>query len=144
MADLIAQWQAEAPSLIGSIVAVAAMVGFAVALGFRDTARIADEAQLARLVAEAEPEARIVHALIGADGRAALARLADGRVLAAAAMGADISLRIAEPGRARIRRRPGRISIALGDVGFPHLHLRIEGGSEPPAWLLDLARQGAH
>lgn len=127
----------------GSAAVVVLMIGVAAALGFRKAARIEDEAHLARMFAEFEPDARIESALIDANGRAALARLADGRLLAARAMGADISMRFAVSGQTWLRRKPGKLIVALGDVGFPHLHLRLKDNAEPPAWIVQLAsRQG--
>jgi hypothetical protein len=117
--------------LAGSAAVIAFMLGVAALLGFRRGVRLADDAQLAALIADAEPGARLDVAAIGEDGRAALARLSDGRYVAAQVMGDRVSLRIFSAG-ATLRRAPGRLSLRFADLGFPSLHLRLK---QEPAWL---------
>jgi hypothetical protein len=119
----------------GSAVVVALMIGVAAVLGFRQTARI-ELAELERLLAASEPGARIAEAAIGADGRAALARLADGRVLAAKAMGDGVSLRSYPASAVRVTLGDGRVRAAFADLGFPTLDMKLDNA---PRWLADLA-----
>lgn len=122
--------------LAGSLAAVSLMVAFAWVLGFRRAARI-DRAELERLLALAEPGGRIEDAVIASDRRAALARLADGKLLAAKSMGGDVSVRIYPTAALTVRLAPRRISAAFADLGFPTLNVRLE--HDPPPWLAELA-----
>jgi hypothetical protein len=122
----------------GSLGIVAVLSLLAFMMGFRASARIDGRAGLEALVAESEPGARIAEALIDARGRGALARLADGRLLVARAVGDKMSVR-AMPARAvrlRLARRNAVLSFA--DLGYPQLSLRL-GEAAPPAWLAALA-----
>lgn len=119
---------------------VALLVLIAFLMGFRARASI-DPDGLARQLATSEPNARIAETLIGADGRAALARLADGKLLVARVMADGVSLRAAPPGAVSLRLRKGRAVVAFADVGFPPLSLAMQG--EPPAWLKALAEEKA-
>jgi hypothetical protein len=130
----IAQWVTEAPVLAGSAAVVLLMIAVAWALGFRAQARLSEEA-LMRL-AEAEGAA-LQHALITPDGRAALARLSNGKVMLARVMGHDFSARAAPAGAVRVRFAQGRLSAAFADTGFPPLNMQVES---PPAWLAELAQ----
>lgn len=123
------QWIEEAPALVASIVAVLFMVGVAALLGFRRTARL-DEAALQRLAAAEGAE--IEHAVIGADGRAGLARLAGDKLMIARVMGGDVSARIVPAGAAKLQFAAGRLSVRFGDIGYPSLHLALE---QAPPWL---------
>jgi hypothetical protein len=134
--DYLRQWTAEAPALVGSIVAVTLMVGVAAVLGFRKTARL-DETALERLAAG--EGAAVEAAVIAPNGRDALARLSDGRLMVARVMGADVSARVAPAGAVRLRLAPGRLSATFADLGFPPLHMRLQ---DAPAWLAELAGGG--
>ena len=125
--------------LAGSAAVVALMVALAVLLGFRQTARIATEADLAARIAESEPGARLAEAAIDAGGRAALARLSDGRLVGAIVMADGVSLRFVRPEAVRVRLRGARVSARFADVGFPFLNMEL---SDTPAWLSDLATRG--
>lgn len=125
--------------LAGSMAAVSLMVGLAWALGFRRAARI-DRAELERLLALAEPGGRIEDLVIASDGRAALARLAGGKLLAAKVMGEDVSIRLYPAAALTLRLAPRRVSAAFADLGFPTLNVRLE--HDPPPWLAELARRG--
>jgi len=106
-------------------------------LGFRMLVRI-DDAALARL-AEAEG-GRVENAVIAQNGRSALARLADGRIMIARVMGADVSARFASARSIRLGLKQGRLNATFADAGFPPLRMRLDG--EPP-WLGDLSRGDA-
>jgi phosphohistidine swiveling domain-containing protein len=123
---------AEAIELAGSAAVILLMVGVAAILGFRMSARI-DDGELARL-AEAEG-ARVEHAVIAQNGRSALARLADGRLMVARVMGADISARFAPAKSVRLALKRGRLDATFADTGFPPLKMRVD---EEPRWLNDL------
>jgi hypothetical protein len=132
----LADWAAEGPALIGSVIAVTVMVGIAAALGFRKAAKL-DEAALARLAAA--EGASVEGAVIAGNGKDALARLSDGRLLVARVMGNDVSARVAPAGAVRLRVAQGRLSATFADLGFPALNMRIE---DSPAWLEELAGGG--
>jgi len=119
--------------LAASAAVVVFMVAVAYVLGFRDRARIDDAALAGLAAAEA---VGIESVAIAVDGRAALARLTDERLLLARVMGADVSARIAPAGAARLALRKGKVFAAFGDPGFPRLILKLEA---PPRWILDLA-----
>lgn len=142
LASYLAEWRAEVPALIGSVVAVSVMVGFAALLGFRKRATIDSEATLGRYLEGFEPDARIEHALVDTKGRSALARLADGRVLAAVVMGNDVAMRFATSGQTWLKIARGKLMVALGEVGFPQLHLHLQDNQEPPAWITQMAKGG--
>lgn len=123
--------------LAGSAIGVLAMVGAAMALGFRARARLT-EAELGRIAAE---EGRTLQdALIAADARCAVARLTDGAVLVARALGDGVSARIAPPGAVRVTLKQGRLRVTLADIGYPPLELRLQ--QAPPAWAAALAQGG--
>ena len=126
----------EALELAGSAAVILVMIGVAAVLGFRMSARM-DEGELARL-AEAEG-ASVQNAVIARNGRAALARLSDGRIMVARVMGADISARFAFASSARIRFKSGRLIATFADMGFPPLNIRLD---EEPAWLVELSSAG--
>lgn len=132
----IAELRAEAPVLAGSAAVVLLMVAVAYALGFRARTRL-DEPALAR-VAAAEG-GQVEASVIAADGRAALARLADGRLMVARAMGADVSARVTRAEGVRVTLRGDRLSATFADVGFPPLNMRLQ---DTPAWLADLPGAG--
>ncbi|MES1202273.1 MAG: hypothetical protein ABUS57_12585 [Pseudomonadota bacterium] len=122
----------------GSVAVIALMVGMAALLGFRKTTRIADQEALQRLAADAEPDARIAASVIAANGKSALARLADGRVLLARSMGEDVTLRFLKASALRLRLKGDRLTARFGDIGFPALNMRLKDA--PPAWLQELAK----
>jgi hypothetical protein len=123
---------AQAIELAGSAAVILLMIGVAAVLGFRMSARI-DEGELTRL-AEAEG-ARVEHAVIAQNGRAALARLSDGRIMVARVMGADVSARFAPAKSVRLGLKRGRLDATFADTGFPPLKMRVD---EEPPWLNDL------
>ncbi len=115
---------------LASAAAVVFMVFVAWALGFRTRARLADDAALRALVLEAEPHARLVDLARDRDGYGGVARLADGRWIAAAPLGDRFAVRtLAAP---RILAAKGGVRLRFADVGFPALRLRFD---ETPAWL---------
>lgn len=132
----LAEWRAEVPALIGSVIAVTLMVGVAAALGFRKTARL-DEAALDRLAAA--EGASVERAVIAANGRHALARLSGGKLMVARVMGNDVSARVAPAGALRVKWGGGRLSATFADLGFPALNMRLQ---DAPAWLDELAGGG--
>ncbi len=134
--DLIATWVAEAPGLIGSVIAVSVMVGFALLLGLNKQTKI-DAAALARLAAE--EGASVEAAVIATNGRGALAKLSGGKILVARVMGEDIGTRLSTPNAVRLTLRQGKLSVRFADTGYPPLHMKLE---TEPAWLAALASGG--
>jgi hypothetical protein len=127
----------------GSAAVIAFMVGVSALLGFGKPQRIAGTDDLAHHLAEYEPDARIRTAFVEARGRAALALLADGRLLAARVMGDRVSLRAFAASAVRLHLRADGLTATFGDVGFPALHIALKDEA-PPAWLTELAdREGA-
>jgi hypothetical protein len=116
--------------LAASALGVLALIGIALAMGFRDRARI-DDAQLAALAAA--EGARVEASIVGADGRAGLARLSDGRWLAARAMADGVGARVFAAARLRATRTG--LTIGFDDIGYPDLHVRLD--QPAPAWLLE-------
>ena len=127
MSDLI--------TLAGSAAVIAFMLIVGAALGFAKGVRIADEAQLSTLLAAYEPGARIASSAIDEKGRAAMARLADGRLFIARVMGDEVSLRTQSADAVRLTYGKGKVSARFADLGFPSLNMEL---TEPPAWLLAL------
>jgi hypothetical protein len=108
------------------------MVGFAALLGFRRTATL-DNAVVQRL-AKAEG-AQVEAAAIDAKGRAAVAKLTDGKLLVAKVMADGVSARVLGKGQARVYAGGRKVSVRFGDLGYPSLNMQIEN---PPAWLTEL------
>lgn len=127
---------AELIELGGSAAVVLLMIGVAAVLGFRMSARI-DDAELTRL-AEAEG-ARVDGAVIAKNGRTALARLSDGRVMVARVMGADVSARFAPAKAVRLDLKAHRLNATFADAGFPPLKMRLD---DSPAWLNEFSSGG--
>lgn len=134
MMQVLADFRAEAPVLAGSAAVVLVMVGMAYVLGFR-AKRSLNEAELARL-AEGE-EAGLESAVIAPDGRAAFARLANGKLMVARVMGDDVSARVAPAAAMRVAVTQGRLHVVFADLGFPPLDMKLE---ETPPWLAELAK----
>jgi hypothetical protein len=111
------------------------MVAVAAVLGFRIDARL-DEAELQRLAAS--EGARLSEAVLDLSGKAALARLDSGRVLAARVMADGISTRVAATDAVRIKVNGQGVRVAFADIGFPPLVVRL--GDQVPGWVLDLER----
>jgi hypothetical protein len=121
-----------------SAAVVLLMVLVAMILGFRARARV-DASELERLVALSEPGARIADAAIADDGHAALARLADGKLVVAKSMGDRVTLRLHAPASVAFKLKAGSVSATFADLGFPVLHMKL---NDPPRWLADLAAGG--
>lgn len=119
----------------GSAAVVALLVLVAWAMGFRKTAKLDAEA-LSRELAAAEPRASVAEVAFAADGRSAIARLADGKLLAARVMADGVSLRIFPAHAAKFSLRSGKAVVAFADIGYPPLNLKL---TEAPAWLKALA-----
>ncbi|MBL8547864.1 MAG: hypothetical protein JNL81_15465 [Hyphomonadaceae bacterium] len=128
---------AELIELGGSAAVVLLMIGVAALLGFRMSARI-DDAELARL-ADAEG-LHVNGSVIAQNGRSALARLSDGRVMVARVMGADVSARFAAANKVRLDVKARRLHATFADVGFPPLKMKID---DSPAWLNEFSGGGA-
>ncbi|MGD9966425.1 MAG: hypothetical protein AB7T59_07895 [Hyphomonadaceae bacterium] len=120
---------AQAIELAGSATVILLMLGVAAVLGFRKSARI-DEGELSRLAGG--EGARVEHAIIAPNGRSALARLSDGRIMVARVMGADVSARFAAARSVRLVLKHGLLDLAFADAGFPRLKMRVDG---EPQWL---------
>ena len=125
-------------TLAGSAVVIAFMLGVAALLGFRHKAHITDTAGLAALLANYEPGARIDVAAIDANGRGALAKLSDGRLLVARVMADGVSLRIVPANAVRLQVANGQVKARFADLGFPSLNMTL---AEPPAWLCELGEK---
>jgi hypothetical protein len=110
---------------------VALLVGLSFALGFRARARIEDLQYLA-------PTTPLVETVLDADGRAGVGLTADGRLLLAKVMGADIAVRTTPLSAvSRIAIKGEDVVLHLADLGFPKVRLRA---SPPPLWLGRLAK----
>lgn len=134
IAQALADLRAEAPILIGSAAVVLFMVGVAWLLGFRAKTRL-DEGALAGL---AEADGACVEAsVIAPNGRAALARLSNGKLLIARVMGDDVAVRAAAAEGVRLALGQGRVRATFADPGFPPLDMKLE---ETPPWLAELAK----
>jgi hypothetical protein len=127
---------AELIELAGSAAVVLLMIGVAAMLGFRMSARI-DDGELARL-AEADG-VRVDSAVIAQNGRAAFARLSDGRVMVARVMGADVSARFAPANIVKLDVKARRLNATFADAGFPPLKMRLD---DSPAWLNEFGSGG--
>lgn len=125
----------------GSLIVIAIMVAAAALLGFRQSSRILDEASLRQVIADADPDARVQAALLDAEGRAALALLADGRMIAARAVGDGFALRSFASSGLRLRQEGLRLIATFGELGFPPLHMTLKDDAPPP-WLTALVRAG--
>lgn len=123
--------------LAGSAIVIAFMLGVALLLGFRARLKL-DETELRRLIAEADPGARVDAVLIDADGKTALARVSDGGFMVATAMGGGVTLRSFPAAAVRLRLKDGRVIATFADLGFPRISLKLAETS-PPAWLAELA-----
>ncbi len=127
---------AELVELGGSAAVVLLMIGIAAALGFRMSARIDD----AELVSLADAEGALVNGVvISRNGRTALARLSDGRVMVARVMGADVSARFAAAKNVKLDVKARRLNATFADVGFPPLKMKID---DSPAWLNEFTGGG--
>ena len=126
----------ELAVLGGSAAVVALMVGVAWLLGFRATARIERET-LERLLALNEPGVRLAGAVIGADGRAALARLDNGKLMVARVMGGDVSARFYPQPAMSLRLTQRQLHAAFADLGFPSLNMKLD--ADAPPWLAEMA-----
>ena len=122
--------------LIGSAAVVLLMVGVAALLGFRISAKL-DAEDLARL-AQAEG-ASVQRSVFAANGKSALAQLADGRLMIARVMGLDISTRFVAAQAVVLRLKPDRLDLTFAEIGYPPLHMRLK---DQPAWLAELAAGG--
>lgn len=107
------------------------MLGVGWLLGFGKNIKL-DRALIEQRLADYEPGARLQDIAIDDKGRAALARLTDGRLLIARVMGDSVTLRIVTALTMKLRISDGKISARFADLGFPSLNMAL---SEPPAWL---------
>jgi hypothetical protein len=124
--------QADLISTTVSAGFVLIMVSLAALLGFRKSARL-DASELARLAAA--EGARVQAAALDERGRAGLAKLEGGKLLAAKVMADGISARVVGQREARVRSVKRGVSVTFGDLGYPSLNMRLEN---PPAWLSEL------
>lgn len=120
--------------LAASAGGVLLMIAVAAGLGFRQRARI-DAESLAEIAAG--ENARVEASIADADGRAAVARLSDGRWLIARVMADGVGARVLAPDAVRVRATKGGVNLALADLGFPALHLKLAAAA--PAWLTERA-----
>lgn len=127
---------AELIELAGSAAVVLLMIGVAAFLGFRMSARVDDDA-LVRLAGE--EGARVEASVIAKNGRNALARLSDGRVMVVRVMGADVSPRFMRASAVRLDVNGRWLNATFADAGFPPLKMRLD---DSPAWLTEFSRGG--
>lgn len=120
----------------GSAAVVLFLVAVIYLAGFRAAARL--DADVLKRLADAEG-VPIEAAVVDPGGRAALAKLAGGRLLAARVMGDEIGARVTPASAASVKLGKSRVRVALGDIGFPALNVRL--GAEAPPWLLELAKR---
>ena len=117
--------------MVLGVVGIPALALLAWALGFAKGRRIADAAEVQAQLAAYAPGALARDILLDADGRAALALLADGRVFVLRALGDRLVARLYPRERLRLCRRGDKLQLATGDYAFPGL--RLEAAA--PAWL---------
>jgi phosphohistidine swiveling domain-containing protein len=127
---------AELIELASSAAVVLLMIGVAAFLGFRMSARI-DEDELVRLAGE--EGVRVEASVIAQNGRSALARLSDGRIMVARVMGADVSARFTKASAVRLDVNGRRLNATFADAGFPPLKMRLD---DSPAWLAEFSHGG--
>jgi hypothetical protein len=119
---------------LASLGVVAFLSLMAFLMGFRTGTRIDG---LDALLAESEPGAAISEGVVDARGKAAVARLADGRIFVARVIGDRISVRTLPARAVRARLGPNKAVLSFADLGFPRLRLRL-GEERAPAWLAAL------
>jgi hypothetical protein len=117
---------------LASAVAVLALVAIAWGLGFRKAARLKSEDEARALVAEEAPGATVRSMLLDKQGAAALAQLADDRLVVIRAMGDRFTVRTMPAGSASISRTATGVRVTFADLGFPELDLATDA---PPPWL---------
>ncbi len=122
--------------LAASAAVVVLLAGLAAALGFRQSARL-DEAELQRLAAG--EGVQIENAVLDTNGKSALARVAGGKVMIARVMADGVSARVTNADALKLRVAKGRLRIALADLGFAPLRLKLN--DEAPDWVRALARE---
>ncbi len=120
--------------LAASAAVVVLLAAVAAALGFRQGALL-DEAELARLAAG--EGVQIENAVLDANGKSALARVAGGKVMIARVMADGASARVTNADALKLRFAKGGLRIALADLGFAPLRLNLNG--EAPHWVRALA-----
>ena len=81
----------------------------------------------------------VSNAVIARNGRAALARLSDGRMMVARVMGADVSVRFAAAKNVTLDVKSRRLNATFADVGFPPLSMKLD---DSPAWLDEFGSRG--
>lgn len=106
------------------------LIAIALALGFRQRARL--DAEALALLAAAEG-ARVEASVIDVNANAAIARLGDGRWLAARVMADGVGARVFAAGAVRVRASDKGVTLRFDDLGYPALRLRL--GEAPPDWL---------
>jgi len=118
---------------LASAAGVLALVAIAWGLGFRRVARLNGDEAARQLVAEEAPGAIVRHLLVDKGGAAALAQLADNRVVAIRAMGDRFAVRTMPPGATQISPTKTGVRAVFADLGFPALDLALD--APPPPWL---------
>lgn len=116
--------------LSASALGVALMVAIAAMLGFRGVARLDADALSRLAVAE---RSILVESIIDDRGRAAIAKLSDGRWLVARVVGDGVSARVFPHAGVRLSRFARGARVDVDDVGYPPLSLELSGAL--PAWL---------
>jgi hypothetical protein len=117
---------------LASAGAVAALFAVAWGLGFRTRVKIADEAAARALIAEAEPDAQVLGFALDKQGAAALARLADGRILVIRGLGDRFAVRAFPAAAISVAPEPGGMRVRFADLGFPALKFSAD---RIPDWL---------
>ena len=124
--------QAELLNTAVSAGFVVFMIGLAALMRFRDSAAL-DAAELNKLAAA--EGGRVEAAAFDQKGRAAVAKLAGGKLLIAKVMADGVSARVVGQGQARVRTGKHSVTLTFGEFGYPSLNMRLEN---PPAWLTEL------
>src|SRR5688572_10248385 len=99
--------------------AVAALVAVAWLSGFRSRATIESEVAARALIAEVEPDAKPANFLFDRDGRAAVVRLADGRLIVLRVLGDRFAVRAYPESAVRITPAADGVRLQFADLGFP-------------------------
>ena len=111
----------------------------AIATGADARAEVWIEAGFAELARSGAEGVRVEGAVIAQNGRSALARLSDGRVMVARVMGADVSARFASAKAVKLDVKARRLNATFADTGFPPLKMRLD---DSPAWLNEFSGGG--
>ncbi len=111
---------------------VLALIAIALALGFRQRARLDPEVLTKLAAAEG---AHVEASVVDVNANAAIARLGDGRWLAARVMADGVGARVFAADAVSVRATRAGLTLSFDDLGYPALRLRL--GEGPPDWLAE-------